>query len=199
MLVSTRVKKTLEGEKRVAEGRRTAMEPLTLAHWQAHLAGEMGLGIVPCRLDATVVFGALDVDKYDIEDLHFSLPKRVDKLGLPIVITRSKSGGAHLWVFFCKPVPAKRAIAFLEWARDKLRLDKKTEIFPKQASVENMDAGSWINLPYFGGLRRTTAGWRSAARPGADLRPSSCASPKAAASTPTISRLSSTSRSSRRR
>jgi hypothetical protein len=55
--------------------------PLELADWEAHLNGKRGLGIVPIRDDGTVVFGALDIDRYPFDPL----PVLADcyKLGIP--------------------------------------------------------------------------------------------------------------------
>lgn len=151
----------LAGEKRLAE-RWTAVqgregyEPLADFHWMRHLTAEMGLGIVPVQLDGLVRWFAFDVDKYDElgDALHIKLVKRIDKIGIPMVVTRSKSGGAHCWCFLTAPIPAADAIDYLKAWRRLMGFadnDKKVELFPKQKSVEDMDAGSWVNLPYFGG------------------------------------------------
>lgn len=155
-----RPEQQLAGQKRLAPGRRTVArgnqgyEPLTDQVWQAHLDGTVGLGIVPVRTDAHVGYFVLDVDKYTITELHQKLVKQIEALGLPLVVTRSKSGGAHVWCFLARPIPAIEAIQIAKEWKTKLGLDNfgnKCEIFPKQDSVATMDVGSWINLPYFGG------------------------------------------------
>src|SRR5690242_13304820 len=40
---------------------------LNVNDWEAHLAGERGLGIVPIRDDDTCLFGAIDIDIYPLD------------------------------------------------------------------------------------------------------------------------------------
>lgn len=122
--------------------------------WARHLEGKVGLGIIPLKIDNSVSFGAIDVDVYDGLD-HAALARRVKSLGLPLVVCRSKSGGAHLYLFLKEPAPAGRVIDKLsEWAA--ILGHGKSEIFPKQRErMHPEDIGNWINLPYFGGARTT--------------------------------------------
>jgi hypothetical protein len=123
----------------------TKKEPVEPQHWINHLDGRHGLGIVPIRDDGKCVFGAIDVDVYDL-DLK-TLNAKVHELQLPLVLCRSKSGGAHLYAFFTEPVPA--AVV-----QNKLREfavvlgHPGVEIFPKQRQLGPDDLGNWINLPY---------------------------------------------------
>jgi hypothetical protein len=144
----------------------TSHEPVTLELWEAHLSGKkftardeetnepvtgaLGLGIVPIREDATCVFGAIDVDVYPL-DLK-ALVDRVRKLNLPLVPGRSKSGGAHLYLFLTAPATAALVRERLqEWA---VALNHPgVEIFPKQALLTQHSDGSWINILYSGGDR----------------------------------------------
>src|ERR1035438_5975964 len=80
----------------------TKREPVTDALWQEHLAGVTGLGIIPIRDDSTCVFGAIDVDVYADLD-HGRVASRVLRLGFPLITCRSKSGGAHLYLFSANP------------------------------------------------------------------------------------------------
>ena len=129
----------------------TKREPVTDALWADHLSGVNGIGIIPIRDDSTVVFGAIDVDVYAGLNL-VALAASLRELKLPLVPCRSKSGGAHLYLFTKDPVPAAAM-------QDKLRglaalLGYGTaEIFPKQTSMQpgTSDIGSWINAPYAGG------------------------------------------------
>lgn len=75
------------------------------------------------------------------------------RTGMPLFPFRSKSGGLHLFLFFAEPTPASIVIPILQEFRDLLGLPVKTEIFPKQRSV-NGGTGNWINLPYFGESNR---------------------------------------------
>jgi hypothetical protein len=119
----------------------------------AHLEGRTGLGIVPIRDDGTCVFGAIDIDVYDIDLREFEI--RVKVSGLPLTVCRTKSGGIHLYLFLSEPVPAKLIREKLaSWAAH-LGFPR-SEIFPKQDALRGPDdSGSWINLPYFAGDRTT--------------------------------------------
>lgn len=129
----------------------TRRENVTDALYDAHLKGEKRLGLVPIRPNTNdVMWLAMDVDEYKTKDLHARLAKRVAELGLPLVLTRTKSGGAHLWCFFDKPIKAIQARTIANNFLKKLGLKKETEIFPKQETIREEDDGSWINLPYFG-------------------------------------------------
>jgi hypothetical protein len=128
----------------------TRREPVTAKTYAEHLAGKRRLGIIPIRLDQTVMWIALDVDEYKTPDLPVRLAKKIAKLGLPLVMTRTKSGGIHLWCFFRDPMKAKVARELGAEYVKKLGLNPRTEVFPKQDTIREEDEGSWINLPYFG-------------------------------------------------
>jgi len=133
----------------------TVQETVTVEDYRKHLAGELSLGIVPIRDDGTCVFGAIDIDQYAGLD-HQALVKALEALGIRAMVCRSKSGGAHLYVFIQEPgVPAPVFIAFLKNLRTVLGIDyrKAREIFPKQAKQQG-GIGNWINLPYFGDSSR---------------------------------------------
>lgn len=116
--------------------------------WAKHLAGTQGLGVVPIRDDNSCVFGAVDIDRYDLR--LDEVEAQCAKLNLPLLPTRTKSGGVHLYCFTREPVPA---------ALMKQRLEEWSvalgyggaEVFPKQnALASDQDVGNWINMPYFG-------------------------------------------------
>lgn len=129
----------------------TYQEPVTLDLWRRHLSGVIGLGIIPIDDDGLTSFGAIDVDVYPLD-----LAKLLDDVagyGLPLIVCRTKSGGAHLYVF-CKPkAPASIVRAKLaEWAV--LLGYPGVEIFPKQSRLASeADTGNWINIPYQSGDR----------------------------------------------
>ena len=126
----------------------TVREPPTPELWAKHLAGKQGVGIVPICDDSSCVFGAIDVDKYDL-DLA-SLEEQVRTLGLPLVLCRTKSGGAHLYLFLSESVSAELVRGkLMNWA---VALGySSTEVFPKQIRLAgDRDVGNWINMPYFG-------------------------------------------------
>lgn len=126
----------------------TVAKDVTLQIWEKHLFGEQGIGLVPIRDDATCVWGALDIDIYNLDLL--GLEERIRELGLPLILCRTKSGGAHLYLFTSEPIPAKLM-------RDKLDLFGRSlgyydiEIFPKQVDLVGLDIGNWINMPYYDG------------------------------------------------
>lgn len=128
----------------------TKREAPTLAHWQDHVAGKNGLGIIPIRSDSTCYWGVIDIDQYDL-DLP-TLATRIHKLKLPMVPFRSKSGGCHLAVFFKEPVDAKVLQEKLGKIAASLGYGG-CEIFPKQTQilVDRGDTGNWLNMPYYNG------------------------------------------------
>jgi len=117
--------------------------------WEGHLAGtnKGGIGIVPLREDDTCLFGVIDIDSYTIS--LEGLSREIKQRSLPLVVCRSKSGGAHVYCFLAEPVPAESLITKLnEWAA--LLGYSGSEIFPKQSHrASEDDIGNWINLPYY--------------------------------------------------
>lgn len=126
----------------------TVHEPVTVQLWQAHLDGNLHLGVVPLREDGTTTWGAIDVDDYGL-DLP-RLATRLDAMVLPLIPVRTKSGGVHLYLFLAQPEQAKLLRQKLsEFAR---ALGWPTaEVFPKQDLVDEGGSGNWINMPYQGG------------------------------------------------
>lgn len=132
------------------EGRATTLlEPVTVDLWEKHLKGEQGLGIIPIMDNSKVHWGALDIDRYDM-NLN-ELEKQCKDMDLPVFLCRTKSGGAHLYVFFTEAVPAKLVRSKL--AEFSVALGHPgVEIYPKQLSLASKsDVGNWLNMPYFGG------------------------------------------------
>ena len=81
-------------------------EPVTDELWQNHLNGiEPSLGIIPINEDNECRWGCIDVDKYTLD--HKQIIIKVEQLGVPLSICRSKSGGAHIFLFTTDFVPAK--------------------------------------------------------------------------------------------
>ena len=126
-------------------------KPPTDDLWVQHLEGvEPSLGIIPIRADNSCIWGCIDIDQYPID--HKGLVERIAGLKLPLVVFRSKSGGAHVFLFTRTPVPARDFQTYLKNAAALLG-EAGREIFPKQAEilVERGDTGNFLNLPYFGG------------------------------------------------
>jgi len=125
---------------------RTVSAPLHDNLWAEHLSGVTRLGIIPIRPDGTVRWFAGDVDDYSIDIAK--LEQKVQKEELPLVVIKSKSGGAHLFCFLTEDIAASEAIALMRAWVAKLGLSK-VEIFPKQNSLGSDGIGNWIHIPYF--------------------------------------------------
>jgi hypothetical protein len=142
-----------DGKKKV-ESRVQRGEP-TEDLWEKHLEGEEpSLGIIPITDDNSCRWGCIDVDDFSV-DLKV-LNSEVYKYELPLITCRSKSGGAHIFIFTSDYVPAAiMRIKLIEVAA-KLGLASH-EIFPKQTHIltERGDTGNFLNLPYFGGDQTT--------------------------------------------
>lgn len=138
-----------EGKLHSRDWARTVAAPVTLPMWADHISGKIGLGIVPIRDDATCVFGAIDVDVYPLDLLE--LRKRIEDLNLPLIVCRTKSGGAHLYLFLQTSAPAELVRGkLMEWSV--VLGFPGVEVFPKQTRLASeQDAGSWINIPYQAG------------------------------------------------
>lgn len=136
----------------------TKAGPIPDGAWDRHLAGDKtGIGIVPISDAGTCYWGCIDLD--DDETDHASLIQEVGVLGLPFVICRSKSGGAHLFLFFMEPIKPVHLLAKMKRWSEMLGLtnpadDKGNvaplEYFPKQIKLSPGQKGNWLNLPYFG-------------------------------------------------
>jgi hypothetical protein len=127
----------------------TTLSPATEDDYKKHLDGVLGLGIVPVNEEGKCYFGAIDIDIDTID--HKDLYARVLARNLPLSVCRSKSGGAHLYVFFRDPHPASSVQTLLKKWAGLLGFPSKTEIFPKQTKSTPNNIGNWINLPYFNG------------------------------------------------
>lgn len=139
-----------KGKLHAANWARTVHGEVTEALWEQHLAGKAGLGIVPIRDDSSALFGAIDIDIYPLN--LPALAGKVHGLDLPLIVCRTKSGGAHLYLFLEESAPAELVRTKLaEWST--LLGYPKAEIFPKQSHLSPDSDGSWINVPYVGGAR----------------------------------------------
>ena len=122
--------------------------------WNNHLSGEQSIGLVPIDENNACVWGAIDVDEYSL-DLK-GLSKKLSKHKLPLVVCRSKSGGAHIYLFIEEPVPASLLQRKLRQIAASIGYGQ-AEIFPKQTQLllDRGDRGSTLNMPYFGGESST--------------------------------------------
>ena len=131
---------------------RIVREPLTLELMQGHIEGEQGVGAIPINEDNKCKWGALDIDIYDLD--HNELQARIQKQKLPLLHCRSKSGGAHLYLFLEEYEQAKVVREYLlEMAEPQAQ---RFEIFPsKMILSERGDVGNFINLPIQCGVTAT--------------------------------------------
>lgn len=121
--------------------------------WTAHLLGGVGLGVIPVTDEATCSWGAIDIDVYPLDLVE--LEKKIHALNIPLLLIRTKSGGAHLVAYFKEPISCKKV-------RNKLYEFSLAlgysgvEIFPKQSALASKnDVGNWLNMPYYN-YRHTT-------------------------------------------
>ena len=128
-------------------------EKITTQLWVDHLEGkEPALGIIPINENNECRWGCIDVDIYNLD--HLSIMRNIKGMGFPLVTFRSKSGGAHLFLFAKEFIPASLMQSKLKAMADALGY-AGSEIFPKQTEilVERGDTGNFLNLPYHGGTR----------------------------------------------
>jgi hypothetical protein len=127
----------------------TKPAPPTEKLWEQHLAGKNGLGVVPITDEGTVRWGAIDVDVYGEKFDVFKLEEEVRELKLPLIVFRSKSGGAHVYLFLAEHVKAEIVRKkLMEWAI--VLGHPGVEVFPKQTQLGGpQDMGNWLNMPYY--------------------------------------------------
>jgi len=123
-------------------------EPLTKELVAGHLDGSHGVGAIPINDQNMCKFGALDIDTYPID--HKAIVKKCRKMKIPLVVCRSKSGGAHLFLFTKDWISATDIRDHLMEFAAVLGFGG-CEVFPKQNKIlaERGDVGNFINLPYF--------------------------------------------------
>lgn len=104
--------------------------------WSDHLDGVLSLGANPDD-NGRVLWGAINVDVYPVS--LTKLAKQVYDARLPLTVVRSKSGGAHLFLFLAsslqRGVVTKKLVEFAEY------LNVSPDVFPD-------DEDRWLILPY---------------------------------------------------
>ncbi len=126
---------------------KTVREEYVESLWDQHLSGTKGLGVVPINEDNKCKWGCLDVDDYsvDIEKISKQFVKK------NLLVCRSKSGGAHIFIFTKKFVTASKMISKLKDIAKAFGF-VKYDLRPQQTKLLNDDdVGSWLNMPYFNG------------------------------------------------
>lgn len=139
---------------------RTEHTPYTLELFEKHLKGGDGLGLVPICEGNVCWWGAIDIDCHG-EDQEIDIKAtyaKVEAAALPLLVCRSKSGGAHLYLFMSEPIEAKSMRAYLRLMANKIGYPA-TEVFPKQDVLSDEQLGNWINLPYHNAEDTTRYGY----------------------------------------
>jgi tetratricopeptide (TPR) repeat protein len=138
---------------------------LTPALVRQHVLGAATLGVYPVRRDDSCCFLALDVDSTSpMAELSRGeareaiaatlaaareLAAALSGLGLDSVVEKSGFKGHHVWVFFERPWPARKARRLGLALRDEKKLPARVsvEVFPAQGRVRPGGLGNLIKLP----------------------------------------------------
>ena len=124
-------------------------KPLQKQLWENHLMGiGVSLGVFPLTDEGTCKWGAIDID---VDGLDYEeLLKKIREFKLPLIMFRSKSGRAHVYLFMKNFTSAEEVRLVMKKFASKLGLaDKLDRIYPMQTELGEKDTGSWLNLPYF--------------------------------------------------
>ena len=127
------------------------------ARWEDHLKGSWpSLGIFPINDEDKCRWGCIDIDQYPLD--HVSIVQKLKEKNLPFVVAKSKSGGAHLFLFFKDYVPAGAVQKKIKELASLMGLGH-CEVFPKQDKLiregmnsKDWEVGSFLNLPYHNGF-----------------------------------------------
>jgi hypothetical protein len=111
--------------------------PVTEILYQRHLEGvKPTLGIIAINEDNKCKFGCVDIDTYPVE--HLKYIKTLKENNVPAIVFKSKSNGAHIYLFTKEWVtPSLMRVKLREIAA--LLGRAKAEIFPKQDYINQGD------------------------------------------------------------
>ncbi len=131
-----------EERKKVARKTRT-LQPLTDSAIRDHLTGKQTIGVYPLLPDETCWFLAVDFDKKSWMADAAAFASTCQRCQVPVTVERSRSGnGAHIWLFFDRPVLAANArqlgCALLTRTmenRHEIGLDSYGCLFPSQDTL----------------------------------------------------------------
>ncbi len=143
-----------EDRKRVDRETRKYL-PLTDDVLQAHLKGEITVGIYPLLRDETCWFLAADFDKTSWQQDCQAFLDSCREWNVPASLERSRSGkGGHIWIFFASAISAllarKLGCALLTRTmerRHQIGLDSYDRFFPNQDTMPKGGFGNLIALP----------------------------------------------------
>ena len=124
-------------------------EEVTSVMWENHLNGiGPSLGIMPVTEESLCRWGCIDVDDFNLD--YEDILKDIRRLNLPLVMCRSKSGCAHIFLFITKLIPAEEVqFVMRKFAAELGIADKMDRIYPMQTEFSPGGTGSWLNMPYF--------------------------------------------------
>lgn len=136
----------------------TEKREIKFEDFKGHFDGSMGIGCVPLRDDDTCYWGGIDIDNHGkTEDSDIKgIEKAVNDAGYPLVATRSKSGGVHLYLYLSEPTRAELVRRVLKMWADALKIPGTDCLFPKHDRMNrDSDTGekglsNWLNFSYFG-------------------------------------------------
>ena len=116
------------------------------------LCKDPALGIIPINEANKCKWACIDIDVYNGFD-HKELIKKIRQHKFPLLVCRSKSGGAHVFLFTDNFAPAALFRSKLKDMAARLGY-ANAEIFPKQNKVDMSKGGtgSFLNLPYHNAL-----------------------------------------------
>jgi superfamily II DNA or RNA helicase len=120
-----------------------------------HLAGKQTVGVYPLLADDSCFFLATDFDRTDWREDSMAFIQSCRELDIPAALEISRSGnGAHTWIFFAEPVPARDArqlgAALISHTCDRTRqlsLASYDRLFPNQDAMPKGGFGNLIALP----------------------------------------------------
>ena len=149
-----------EERKRIARKTRILL-PLTEEVIRKHLTGKHTVGIYPLLPDETCWFLAVDFDKKSWMADSTAFLQTCRRFHVSAIVERSRSGnGAHVWIFFDRPVFAadarKLGCALLTRTMEKrheIGLDSYDRLFPSQDTLPKGGFGNLIALPLQKGPR----------------------------------------------
>src|SRR5690625_931595 len=119
------------------------------------MQGKKTIGIYPILQNDTCMLLAIDFDKGKWKKDVLAFSKTCKDFNIPSHIERSRSGnGAHIWIFFTSPVPAREArtlgMILLEKTKEKnsgFQLESFDRLFPNQDTLPKGGFGNLIALP----------------------------------------------------
>ena len=152
-----------EGKQKPDHYKREA--PVKEQNFDEHITGKQPIGIYLLDDGEQVSFGAIDIDEYPIN--HAALSKKLIRWKLPFIVCNSKSGGAHIYIFFREPEEPEMVIKLLKGVSAALGYPK-AEIFPKQLTRPPGGYGNFINLPFFGHSSLSYSCWEGDKKLGLD-------------------------------